>query len=60
MSYKYWMTTVVSNKKLTDKQVNKIFDAIIDIVGNDNYQTGGARDLTSKQFSDMYMGLNEK
>ena len=59
MTYKYWMTTVVSNKKLSDKQVTKIFDAIIDIVGNDNYQTGGARDLTKKDFHEMYTALND-
>lgn len=48
------MTTAVTRKKITDKQAEKIFDAIIDIVGDDNYLTGGARHLKNKQFGEMY------
>jgi len=58
MKMKHWMTTVASRRKLTDKQVTKIFDAIIDIVGDDNYLTGGARYLTSSEFGKMYNTLN--
>ena len=50
----YEFITISTKKKISKKRMNELWDSIIDIVGDSNFETGGGKTITQRKFMLMW------
>ena len=49
------MITITTKRKIGKKKMDQLWEAIVDIVGENNLETAGGKPLTKSQFTGVWM-----